>query len=55
MYQLAGAMWALIESLRERMPLRDVDFDTVILPFHHKSFMFRMLQEWYVSRNADPT
>ena len=55
MYQLAGAMWALIESLREFMPLRDVDFDTVILPFHHKSFMFRMLQEWYVSRNADRT
>ena len=50
---ILGATWGIIESLRDRSPLRDVGFDDIILPFHHKILLFRMLQEWYDARNVE--
>jgi hypothetical protein len=51
---MSGALWALIESIQERMPLKDVPHEHIIMPFHHQIMLFRMLQDWYNETLADP-
>lgn len=40
-----GAIWLIVEHVRNRMPLKRADLDGVFLPFSHKVQLFRMLQE----------
>ena len=53
MEQMRGAIWALIDQLHERMPLKDENPDALHMPFHHKIFLFRLLQQWYYRRQAE--
>ncbi|CAE8653696.1 unnamed protein product [Polarella glacialis] len=50
MNQMHGALWSLTMSLRERMPLKDTDPDEIVLPLHHKIFLFRLLKVWHDCR-----
>ena len=50
MEQMRGAVWALIDELQERMPLKDDGPDAYHMPFHDKIFLFRLLQQWYKKR-----
>lgn len=53
MTQMSGALWALIESIQEKMPLKDVPQEHIIMPFHHQIMLFRMLQDWYLETLGD--
>ena len=44
---MASTLWSIIHGLREVMPLKDVKFDDVRVPFSSKRVLFRMLADWY--------
>ncbi len=45
MTAMAALLWTIVQNLQETMPLKDVPFDHVIMPFHEKVFLFRMMQD----------
>ena len=53
MNSMAGAIWALTESLQEKMPLKDVPQEHIIMPVHHHIMLFRMLQDWHTATVED--
>lgn len=53
--QMVAALWALIQSIHDRSPLKNVNFESIIMPFHHKMLLYRMLVDWYKETVADTT
>ena len=45
MTAMAALLWTIVQNLQETVPLKDVPFDHVIMPFHEKVFLFRMMQD----------
>ena len=52
MEMMRGALWALIDHLQERLPLKDQSPGVINMPFHHKIYLFRLLQRWHQRRLA---
>jgi len=51
---MASALWSIIHGLREVMPLKDVSFDDIRMPFSSKMVLFRMLQDWHQAHPCLP-
>jgi hypothetical protein len=43
---MAAALWKLVDSARERMPLKRKDEDEIHMPFREKVYLFRLLVRW---------
>ena len=50
---MAAVLWTIIGNLQETMPLKDVRFDDIIMPFAERIQLFRMMQEWYEASHGD--
>ena len=55
MTALHGAAQMLINFCQERMPLRRIDKDAIIMPMHRKVDFFYMLRRWYLASLSSGT
>ena len=47
MDNMHGALLELIKHCQDRMPLRRIDKDDIIMPMHHPKQLFNMLWSWW--------
>ena len=51
MTAMAALLWSIVQNLRETLPLKDIPFDHIVMPFHEKVFLFRMVQDEHYHNN----
>jgi hypothetical protein len=50
--QVHGAVWAVVRHFADSSPLPDPDPDQIIMPFHEKFYLYRLVLLWNERREA---